>query len=64
MSQQISIGMMIRKISGLAGTNETSDFEDEFIESMERKTNNGKDTTALTEKQIGIVESIHKKHFA
>ena len=59
-----SIGTMIKRISGLHGTNEVSDWESRFIGSVCEKTGYGKDTTSLSDKQVEIIERVHKKHFA
>lgn len=64
MSQQLSIGAMIKRISGLEGNNDLNSFEREFIPSMVAKTNNGSVTTKLTDPQVNIIEQIHKKYFA
>jgi len=59
----ISIGIMIRRIATLADTRDASAFETEFINNIVNRTNDGKDTSRLSEKQIAVIESIHKKHF-
>jgi len=64
MSQMISIGTMIKRIEGLLGTNEVSDWEGCFISSVIEKTNCGNDTAHLSDKQVEIIERIHNKHFA
>jgi hypothetical protein len=64
MSQSISIGTMIKRIAGLQGTGDISEWEDNFIGSVIERTDDGKNTTILTAKQVEIVERIHNKHFA
>ena len=64
MSQQLSIGAMIKRISGLEGTKDVTEWEDTFIASIVAKTANGERTTGLTAKQAEITQSIHDKHFA
>lgn len=59
----ISIGTMIQRIAGLADTKDVNAFENEFIRSTIARTHTGKDTSRLSEKQIAVIESIHKKHF-
>ena len=59
-----SIGTMIKRIAGLHGTKDVSDWESRFIGSIKEKTDYGSETTGLSEKQIEIVERIHNKHFA
>lgn len=59
----ISIGTMIRTIAGLAGTNDVDTRTSEFIESVVDRTDNGRNTTRLSEKQVAWIEDIHRKHF-
>lgn len=59
-----SIGIMIQRIEGLAGTKDVTQWESEFINSVVEKTFGGKQTVCLSAKQVEIVERIHNKHFA
>ena len=59
-----SIGTMIKRIAGLHGTKDVTEWESGFISGVVSKTNNGGATTCLTEKQIEIIERIHNQHFA
>lgn len=59
-----SLGTMLKRISGLHGTKDVSDWESRFIGSVWEKSSYGKDTTVLSAKQIEIIERIHNKHFA
>jgi len=59
-----SIGNMIKRISGLSGTKDVTDWESDFIDSVVMKTNDGTQTIGLSEKQVEIVLRIHNKHFA
>jgi hypothetical protein len=60
----ISIGSMIRQVSGLVGTKDASEWEAGFIRNIVDKTFDGRDTTMLTSKQVETVENIFSKHFA
>lgn len=62
--EMTSVNSMIEKIEGLAGTDDVSEWEDEFIASIVKRTDHGKNTTSLSEKQLDIVQRIHDKHFA
>lgn len=66
MSQTTSICNMIVRISGLAGTKDVTDWEDNFIRSVYDKYLHRDKTKAmeLTAKQVEIIERIHDKHFA
>lgn len=58
-----SLGSMIGQIAGLEGTKDVSEWESEFIGGVAERTQNGKHTASLSEKQIEIIERIYKKHF-
>lgn len=58
-----SVGAMIRQLDGLADTADVTPWENEFIESVVEKTDCGKVTVTLTEKQVSAVEKIYRKHF-
>lgn len=60
----VSIGAKVQQIEGLHDTSDVSAWENEFIASVVTKTQNGKDTRALTDKQIEVIERIWSKHFA
>lgn len=58
-----SLNLMVQRVCGLT-SNDLSDWEDNFLESISEKTDNGKNTTMLTEKQIDVITRIFDKHFA
>ena len=59
------IDQMLKQLSGMLGTDDLTDWEHEFLESVidKVKANNG-DTTKLTAKQADIIDRLHSKHFA
>lgn len=59
-----AINTMVKRISGLAGTRDVNEWEDDFIQSIVEQTDDGDDTSSLTEKQINVIERIFRKHFA
>lgn len=60
-----SIGKMIERIDGLRGTKDVTAWEDRFIENVFNKYSNaGRDSSALSDKQVETVENIFNKHFA
>ena len=59
-----SLGQKIMQLDGLAGRHDTTAWEHDFIVSILEKTDTGRNTTALTEKQADAVERLWKKHFA
>lgn len=58
-----SVGVMIKTIKGLLGTKDITDWEENFIEDISEKTQDGRNTTTLTEKQVESVERIYQKHY-
>lgn len=58
-----SITTKVKRIAGLVGTKDVSDWEDEFIRSVLQKTRNGDDTRPLSEKQIDVIDRIFSKNF-
>ncbi|MHB1023358.1 MAG: hypothetical protein ACYC0Z_13210 [Acidobacteriaceae bacterium] len=59
-----SLGQMIMQIEGLLGTDDISDWEDEFIASIVERTQSGKMTATLSPKQVEQVERIYNRNFA
>ena len=59
-----SIGQQLKLIVGLLDTKDVNDWEDDFIRSVWEQSNDGKNTSKLSEKQVNIIERIHNKHFA
>ena len=59
-----SVGAMIQQLEGLLGTPDVTQWESNFIASVVSRTNNGKHTVNLTEKQLDTIESIWQKNFA
>ena len=59
-----SLTTKVKRIAGLVGTKDVSDWEDDFIQSVLERTRNGYDTRPLTEKQIDVIDRIFRKNFA
>lgn len=60
----VSIGTMIKQLGGLVGTDDLTEWEEDFVSDVCERTEEGKFTTALSEKQVLAVQKIHSKHFA
>ena len=58
-----AINTMVKRVSGLLGTNDLSPWEGDFVASIVNQTKNGDNTTSLTEKQLDLLERIFNKHF-
>lgn len=57
-----TLNHMVKQVAGLEGTTDVSDWESDFIHSVVVKTENGKNTTSLTERQITVLEALYGKH--
>lgn len=55
---------MVKQVCTLAGTNDISEWEDRFVQSIDEQTNCGERTSVLSTKQVEIVERIWSKYFA
>lgn len=60
----VSIGNMIKSIVGMLGTRDLSTWENSFIRSVAEQSNQGTDTSKLSDKQVEMVDSIFREHFA
>ena len=58
-----STTQMIRKLEGMIGSKDLSDWESGFVESLVAKVDAG-EVTSLTERQLEVLERLHGKHFA
>lgn len=60
----VSIGTQIIQLSGLVGTDDLNDWENDFVSDILDKTQDGKVTGTLNDRQIMTIERIYKKHFS
>lgn len=58
-----SLNTMVKRVAGLADTKDVSAWENAFIKSVVEQTQQGDNTSRLTEKQIDVLTRIHDKHF-
>ena len=63
MSTMTSTTTMIRRLEGMLGTKDLSDWEQGFVETLVERLEAGQ-VTQLTERQVEILERLHGKHFA
>lgn len=59
-----ALNTMVKRVSGLLGTKDLSQWEGDFVASIINQTKNGDNTSSLTEKQIDVLERIFSKHFS
>lgn len=59
-----SINTMVKRVAGMLGTDDLTDWEEDFVTSINAQTHQGDNTSSLTEKQIESLERIFNKHFA
>lgn len=60
----VTTNTKIKQILGLMDTPDVNDFEQGFLESMERMTDSGKNCEHLSDRQRDVIDNIWKKHFA
>lgn len=63
MPQLVSTTTMIRRLEGMLGTKDLSDWEQGFVETLVARLEAGQ-VTQLTERQVETLERLHGKHFA
>ena len=59
-----SLNTQVMRVAGLLDTKDLTDWENRFVASIYEQTQNGKNTTSLTEAQIDVLERLHDKHFS
>lgn len=59
-----SINTMVRQCAGLIDTKDVSDWENNFLKSVNEKTRQGNNTSSLSEAQVEKLEQIYSKHFS
>lgn len=59
-----SLAQKIKQCAGLIGTTDVTAWESDFLQSVVDRSNDGADTTRLSDKQAEVVERIFGKHFA
>ncbi len=63
MSKHVSTGNMIRLIGGLVGSRDITTKDDTFIQSILHRTDEGRHTEELTDRQLNWIEDIYCRHF-
>ncbi len=58
-----SLSAMVKQRGGMRGTDDLTEWETGFVQSVYDQSGEGEDTTFLTAKQVETVSSIYKKHF-
>lgn len=59
-----TLNTQVKRVAGLLDTKDLNDFEQNFVASINRQTNEGNNTSSLTEKQIDVLERIFNRHFS
>lgn len=63
-TEMVSLGVMIKQLGGLTGTDDLNDWENEFVGGVVERTHDGKITGTLSNRQVETIERIWKRHFA
>lgn len=58
-----SLGAMIVQLHAMVGTDDLSEWESGFVQSVYDHTREGKNTAYLSGKQITAINDIYTKHF-
>ncbi len=58
----VSTTTMIERLEGMLDTDDLSDWEQEFVQSVVARKNAGQ-VTQLTERQVESLDRLHSKHF-
>lgn len=58
-----SLGAMIKQLHGMVGTDDLSEWESGFVQSVYDQTGEGKDTAYLSGKQVTAINDIYQRHF-
>jgi hypothetical protein len=61
--KHVSTTQMIQKLSGLLGTKDLNDWEQQFVTSLQTRMNAG-EVTKLSDKQVERLDELHSKHFS
>jgi hypothetical protein len=60
----VSVRTMLLQVAGLVDTTDVNDWENGFLKSVLRISEDGARSSRLTEKQIERLEEVWRKHFA
>ena len=65
MARSVSVGTMLEQLDGLRDTDDLTQWEQEFVESvLGRYLSAKKDSTVLTPRQVEVISNIWHKHYA
>lgn len=59
----LSTTQMIRRLEGMVGTKDLTDWESQFVRRLVERADAGQ-VTQLTERQLEVLERLHEQHFA
>uniref|UniRef100_A0A6M3IXV9 Uncharacterized protein n=1 Tax=viral metagenome TaxID=1070528 RepID=A0A6M3IXV9_9ZZZZ len=60
----VSVGAMLKQLSGMLGTDDLTEWEKDFVENVGVQSHSGTLTDRLSGKQVAVIERIWSKHFA
>ena len=63
MAQMVSIGNMIAKLRGMIGTKDLNAWETNFVAKLAEYLDAGR-LDRVSDRQLEVLEELHKKHFA
>lgn len=64
MPRSVSINTMLEQCEGLIGTDDITEWENDFLISICNEVEHHRGATSLSDRQVSVIERIWKKHFA
>ena len=59
-----SLGVMIKRLGGMVDTVDLKPRENQFVKDIVHLTDDGRNTSELTDRQIKWIEDLHGRNFA
>jgi hypothetical protein len=63
MPKMISVNQMVRDLESMLDSWKLSDWDANFIATVSKQSEGGKDTSQLSDRQLELIDDMHKKHF-
>jgi hypothetical protein len=60
----VSLGNKVKQLEGLLDTPDLTEWENNFLHGISVRTDCGRNTLSLTEKQVEVIDRLWGKHFA
>lgn len=64
MTRLVSLGIKVKQLEGLLDTSDLTEWENDFVHSISVRTDCGRDTSRLTDREVERLDELWSKHFA